>query len=67
MADILFSQKNLMDGSHQAYLNTYWENHFLGRSLLIKIRNQSLYSICKVSPNNNVVIGDKDYLFEPIY
>ncbi len=57
----------LGDGSYQTYLNNLWENGFPGKKVLLKIRNQLLYSICKVSPNSNVVIGKDDYLYEPAY
>lgn len=57
----------LGDGSYQTYLNNLWENGFPGKKVLLKIRNQLLYSICKVSPNSNVVIGKDNYLYEPAY
>lgn len=59
------SVKSVMDGTYQESLNTRWENHFPGRSALIKIRGQLLYSLLRESPNENVVIGADDYLFEP--
>ena len=55
------------DGRYQTYLNTRWENEFPGRKALLKLRNQLLYSLFKVSPNENVVIGKDGYLFEPNY
>ena len=61
------SLENIADGSYQAYLNARWEEEFPGVKFLLKVRNQFLYSICRVSPNQNVVIGKKGYLFEPMY
>lgn len=57
----------LSDGTYQTYLNNLWENEFPGKKTLLKIRNQLLYSIFRVSPNSNVVIGKNDYLYEPLY
>lgn len=61
------SVDSVMDGSYQSYLNTYFENRFFGRKLLIRLRSQLLYSVCGVSPNENVVIGKDRYLYEPMY
>lgn len=61
------SAETVMDGSYQAYLNTYFEQNFLGRKLLIHLRSQMLYSICGISPNENVIIGKDKYLYEPWY
>ncbi len=58
---------NIKDGTYQTYLNDKWENSFWGKKFLLRIRNQSLYSLCKVSPNSNVVIGKEGYLYEPSY
>lgn len=58
---------NIKDGTYQSYLNDKWENSFFGKKILLKIRNQLLYSLCKVSPNSNVVIGKEGYLYEPSY
>lgn len=55
------------DGRYQTYLNIRWENEFPGRKALLKLRNQVFYSLFKVSPNENVVIGKDGYLFEPSY
>ena len=57
----------LSDGTYQSYINGIWEEEFPGRKFLLRVRNQLLYSICKVSPNSNVVIGKDDYLYEPSY
>ncbi|WP_035765216.1 alginate O-acetyltransferase AlgX-related protein [Butyrivibrio sp. NC2002] len=61
------SISNVLDGTFQENFGTYIENHFGGRNLLIKMRSQLLYSGFNSSPNKNVVIGKKQYLFEPEY
>ncbi|HBA48964.1 MAG TPA: hypothetical protein DCZ91_14445 [Lachnospiraceae bacterium] len=61
------SVESMMDGSYQSHLNTYFEENFFGRKLLIRLRSQLLYSLCRVSPNENVVIGKERYLYEPMY
>lgn len=55
------------DGSYQTYLNEKWEESFPGKKMLLKIRNQMLYSLFQESPNSNVVIGKDGYLYEPAY
>lgn len=55
------------DGTYQSYLNDRWDNNFPGRTVLLKIRNQILYSALNVSPNSNVIIGKEKYLYEPAY
>ncbi|WP_022760430.1 alginate O-acetyltransferase AlgX-related protein [Butyrivibrio sp. AD3002] len=57
----------ILNGETQTNLNTYIENNFGGRSLLIKLRSQLLYSGFGISPNKNVVIGSNRFLFEPEY
>lgn len=57
----------LWTGDYQTQENTYYEQNFPGRSLLIKIRSQLLYSVFRESPNENVVIGKDDQLYEPAY
>ena len=48
---------DVQDGSFQQYLNDCWENGFPGRKLLLKVRNQLLYSLLDQSPNSNVIVG----------
>ena len=62
-----FDIADIQDGSYQKYLNDTWEDNFPGRKLLLKTRNQLLYSCLNVSPNENVVIGKNKCLFEPMY
>ena len=59
--------ETLGDGSYQSYINDSFEDSFPGRKLLLKTRNQLLYSLLNVSPNSNVLIGKDKYLFEPQY
>lgn len=61
------TKESIMDGSYQAWLNNYWDLHFPGRSVLIRLRNQMVYSLLHESPNENVVIGKNGYLYEPRY
>lgn len=62
-----FSIHSVMDGSYQSSLNSWVENNFPGRKALIKLRSQLLFSLGKESPNNNVIIGKDNYLFESGY
>lgn len=64
---VICSAETVMDGSYQSSLNTWIENHFWGRSAMIKLRSQMLYSFLNESPNRNVVIGKDRYLYEPGY
>ena len=61
------SVETIMNGTFQTSLNSWVENNFPGRGLLINIRSQLQYSLLNESPNNNVVIGQDKYLFEPGY
>lgn len=63
---------SLLNGSFQEQFNSWFETHFPGRNLLIRIRSQLLYSLFQESPNSNVAIGKNncvfgtEYLFEYI-
>lgn len=59
--------ENVMKGTYQTSLNTWVENNFPGRNLLIKLRSQFMYTCLNETPNKNVVIGKDKYLFEPVY
>lgn len=59
--------EGIWDGNYQASLNTWVENNFPGRKLLIKTRSQFMYSLLNESPNENVMIGAENQLFEPQY
>lgn len=58
---------NLWNGSFQHDLNTYYENYFNGRNLLIKIRGQLLYSLFHESPNSNSIVGKNSNIFGTEY
>ena len=59
--------QSVMDGSFQSSLNTWIENHFPGRTFLIKLRSQLRYMLLNESPNSNVWAGKDKYLFETAY
>ena len=59
--------RTLLDGSCQTSLETKWNQSFYGKKVLLKIRNQIMFSLFNTSPNNNVIIGKQKYLFEPDY
>ena len=61
------SVDNVKQGAYQDYINRVYENSFNGRTLLINVRNQLLFSFFGVSPNGHVIVGKKNYLFEPEY
>jgi len=61
------SVESVMDGSYQSSLNTWWENNFPGRGKLIKLRGSAIYSLLDESPNDRVVKGADEYLFEYDY
>ncbi len=67
MEPIRVSMKTVGDGTFQSYINSVWEIGFPGRKMLLRIRNQFLYSVLNVSPNTNVMIGKNKYLYEPSY
>lgn len=62
-----FTLETVNEGKYQIYLNEVWERGFKGKKSLLRVRNQILYSLCKVSPNSNVILGKDKYLYEPIY
>lgn len=62
-----FSLKGIMDGSLQESVNTYYSQNLPGRDLMIKVRNQVIFSLFSKSPNSNIVIGKDDVLFEKEY
>ncbi len=61
------SWETLKTGEYQTYLGDKWEKNFPGRKILLKTRNQILYSVLGVSPNKNVIVGKEGYLYEPAY
>ena len=61
------SLEGLMDGSLQSDIDSYVSQELWGRDLMIKLRNQAIFSIFNVSPNGNIVIGKNKDLFEDEY
>ena len=57
----------LMDGSLQSGLDSYVSSELPGRDLMIKLRNQALFSVFDISPNSNIIIGKDHDLFEEEY
>lgn len=62
-----WSLKGLLDGALQETISTYYSENLPGRDLMIKIRNQVIFSLFSKSPNNNIVIGKDKVLFEKEY
>lgn len=62
-----FTSEALMDGSLQSELDSYVTEEMPGRDVMIKVRNQSIFSAFEKSPNQNIVIGKNDNLFEDEY
>lgn len=64
---VVFGMDTVWDGKYQTYIENEWGNSFPGREFLIRVRNQMLFSLFRLSPNTNVVVGKEKYLFEPGY
>lgn len=62
-----FSLKGLLNGSFQETANTYYSENLPGRGLMIKVRNQVIFSLFSKSPNSNIIVGKEDVLFEREY
>ncbi len=63
--DITFA--DLWSGKWQAAQEKYLEDNLKVREWLIPIRNQIMYSLFKTSPNDNIVIGKNNNLYEEEY
>lgn len=61
------SIKGALNGTLQDTINTYYSENLPGRDLMIKIRNQAIFSLFAKSPNENIVIGKDNVLFEKEY
>lgn len=57
----------VMTGEYQERLNDWWQENIPGRQLLIRIRNQFVYTATGTSPNGNVLLGRNGYLYEKGY
>lgn len=53
------SIRGLMNGESQSSLERYIRQNIPGRPLLVRIRNEILFSVFDVSPNNNYVIDSE--------
>ena len=56
-----------MEGAYQANYDSWYSQHFAGRSYLVRSYSDILYSIFKKSPTSQVVIGKEGQLFETSY
>ena len=63
----ILTRAGLLDGTVQEDIGSCYSEHLPGRDLMIKIRNQMIFSIYKKSPNQNVVLGKNGTLFEKEY
>lgn len=57
----------IFDGSYQESLGSYLREKLPGRSGLIRLRNQLIYTLFGTTSNSNIVIGNDESLFEPEY
>lgn len=63
----IITLNGIFDGSFQEAVNTYYSKHIPGRNLMIRLRNQVIFSLFAKSPNENIVIGKNNVLFEKEY
>ena len=63
----ILTKKGLLDGTVQEELNDYIAQNMPGRDLMIKVRNQMIFTLYSKSPNENIVIGKNNNLFEKEY
>lgn len=63
----VFSEEAILDGSWQETANAWFQENIPGRKLLIRLRNELLYSVFHTSSNRSVVIGRDGSLCEPDY
>ncbi len=66
-SDPVFSIERLMDGSYQSDLDSYVTATLPGRDLMVRVRNQIIFSVFDKSPNDNIIIGKNKNLFEEEY
>ncbi|MFO1463165.1 MAG: hypothetical protein U1F66_05265 [bacterium] len=50
-------------GEFQRQFESYFNDHFGFRNTLIRARNQIIFSIFRESPNDQVLVGEKNHLF----
>lgn len=63
----VLTKKGLLDGTVQTELDNYVSQKIPGRDLMIKVRNQLIFTLYDKSPNQNIVIGKNRNLFEKEY
>ncbi len=63
----ILTRAGLLDGSVQEDMGEYFSEHLPGRDLMIKVRNQLIFSLFEKSPNENIVLGENANLFEKEY
>ncbi len=63
----VLTAESILDGSWQEAANMWLQEHIPGRRLLIRLRNELLYSALHTSPNSSVVIGRDGSLCEGHY
>lgn len=61
------SFENIWSGRWQTEYEEYFADNLKIREWLIPVRNQIMYSVFKTSPNNNIVIGKNQNLYEEEY
>ena len=62
-----FSLEGMLDGSLQEAVGTCYSENLPGRDLMIKVRNQVIFTLFSKSPNTNIIVGKEDVLFEKEY
>lgn len=62
-----FSLEGMLDGSLQEAVGTCYSENLPGRNLMIKVRNQVIFTLFSKSPNTNIIVGKEDVLFEKEY
>lgn len=62
-----FSFSSWMDGSFQHQYDQYLEDHIGFRNLLVRLYNQTDFSLYRVGHAGGVIIGKEDYLYELNY
>ncbi|MEG1926214.1 MAG: hypothetical protein RR415_10765 [Ruthenibacterium sp.] len=62
-----FTLSGALDGSYQTDAGTFFEQSMPGKNALLRLRGETIYSLLRTSPNNYVLRGKDDYLFEIEY
>lgn len=61
------SLKTVWAGEAQSNLDEYVQENMPGRNLMIRLRNEIVFSVMGKSPNENISVGKNDILFENHY